>query len=399
MSPITLAAVGDISFAGKTENVLKEHGLAFPFTEVASELQSADIRFGNLESALIPEDFPLEKSSGHPLQSRDFAAETLRPLNFDVLHMASNHVLDCGWRGLQHTYDCIRGLGVQPLGAGYKQLDARALRVVEAKGTSVGFLGYLQAGDWTLEGGGGRVAYLKLADIESDIRRYRDQVDVLVISIHGDIEFQPAPSIPRRNLCRQIAEAGADLILCHHPHVPQGVEKWGDCLIHYSLGNFLFDTDGYQIGNSPEVTRSHVFLVTIEDGKITGWRRRYLRLEPGEGGRPRPIPENQYDEEDAYYKELDAILLNPERLREVWHKSCLDRLSLLMQRFEKDARLDPKLFLHKYGVQLFSNMAHEYLDGLYAIAQEDYEKHAYADFEHSRPYAAYEFRDNVAHSK
>ncbi|MDD4181832.1 MAG: CapA family protein [Victivallaceae bacterium] len=387
---ITLAAVGDMSFARKTETMLKNNGPVFPFTEIAPKLQSADIRFGNLESVLIPEDFPLEKASGHPLQSCDFATESLRLLDFHVLHMASNHVLDCGWRGLLHTYDCIRGLGAQPLGAGYNQSDARTLRIVEAKGTKVGFLGYLQAGDWTLEGGGGRVAYLKLADVESDIRRYRDQVDVMVISIHGDIEFQPAPSIPRRDLCRRIAEAGADLILCHHPHVPQGIERWKDCLIHYSLGNFLFDTDGYQINNSPEVTKSHIFFVNIEDGKISDWHRHYLRLDPNEGGRPQSIPENQYYKEDAYYKELDAILLDTKRLREAWHKNCLDRLSLLMQRFEKDAQLDPKIFLHKYGVQLFSDMAHEYLDGLYDIARDDYKKHAHADFEYSRPFAAYE---------
>lgn len=390
MKSITFAAAGDISFAGKTETMLKDHGLAFPFAKIAMELQSADIRFGNFESVLILDDFPLEKASGHPLQSRDFVAESLRPLDFHILYTASNHVLDCGWRGLLHTYDFIRGLGAQPLDAGYNQPDARALRIVVVRGTKVGLLGYLQAGDWTLEGGGGRVAYLKLADVESDIRRYRDQVDVIVISIHGDIEFQPAPSIPRRNLCRRIAEAGADLILCHHPHVPQGVEKWGDCLIHYSLGNFIFDTDGYQIGKSLEVTRSHIFFVTIEDGKITGWRRRYLRIDPDEGGRPRPIPEDRYDEEDAYYRDLDAILADPRRIREVWHKSCIDRLSLLMQRFEKDAGLDPEQFLHKYETQLFSDMSHEYLGGLYEIASDDYEKYSHADFEYCRPCAAYE---------
>lgn len=392
MSSITLAAVGDISFARKTEKAIAEHGIAYPFAEAVPELQSADIRFGNLESVLVPPGFPLEKTSGRPLQSRDFVAASLRPLCFDVLHMASNHVLDCGWRGLLHTRDCIRALGVQPLGAGSDRSDARALRIVKAGGTTVGFLGYLQAGDWTLEGGGGRLAYLKADDVESDIRRYRDQVDVLVISIHGDIEFQPAPSMPRRNLCRRIAEAGADLVLCHHPHVPQGIEQWGDCLIHYSLGNFLFDTNGYQVSNSPEVNRSHIFLVTIEDARIAGWRRRYLRLYPEEGGRPRPIAEDQYAEEEAYYRGLDAMLLNPGVLREAWHESCLKRLSNLMRQFAADAELDPRQFLRKHGKILFSDMAHEYLDGLDAMAREDYEKHAYADFEYKRPYAPYEKR-------
>ncbi|MCF7855653.1 MAG: CapA family protein [Candidatus Pacebacteria bacterium] len=72
MAKITLAAVGDISFAGKPEMAIRNNGVAFPFAEVITELQAADIRFGNQESVLIPEDFPLEKASGHPLQSRNF---------------------------------------------------------------------------------------------------------------------------------------------------------------------------------------------------------------------------------------------------------------------------------------------------------------------------------------
>jgi len=390
MSGLTLAAVGDISFARKTEAAIKNHGLAYPFAEIMDELRAGDIRFGNLESVLIPEDFPLERASGRPLQSRDVVADALRLLEFDILHMASHHVLDCGWRGLMHTYGCSRTLGVQPLGAGPNQHEARKLRTIEKKGTTVGFLGYLQAGDWTLEGGGGRIAYLKAQDVISDIQRYRGQVDVLVISIHGDIEFQPAPSMPRMTLCRQIAQAGADLILCHHPHVPQGVEKWGDCLINYSLGNFLFDTDGYQIGRNSNVNRSHVFLVTIENGKIAHWRRRYLRLHPDEGGRPKPIPEKEYANEDAYYRSLDAMLADPDALRKSWRENCLRRLSAIMRKFAADAEADPKQFLRKYGKVLFSDMAQEYMQGLYEMAREEYEKQAYGDFEYARPFAPYE---------
>ena len=99
--------------------------------------------------------------------------------------------------------------------------------------------------------------------------------------------------------------------------MPQGVKKWKDCLIHYRLGNFLFDTDGYPFNTCPEVIRSHIFHVTIEDGKIVDWHRRYLRLNRDEGGHPHPISEDQYDKEDAYYKGLDARLQDPDQLREV----------------------------------------------------------------------------------
>lgn len=389
MTKITLSAVGDISFAGQVEKNIIEHGPAYPFEKVVPELKKADMLFGNMESVMVPKDFPVTETSGRPLQSRDSVLETLRPVGFDIMHAASNHVLDCGWSGLLHTYNCLRSIGVQPLGAGPSQRDARKLRIVEKCGMKIGFIGYLQSGDWTLEGGGGRIAYLKQKDVISDIKKHRAKVDILVISIHGDIEFLPFPSMPRLRLCRKIAEAGADLILCHHPHVPQGVEKWGTCLINYSLGNFIFQLDGYLIKNSPDVSRSHIFSVDIENGRISRWHRKYLSISLEEC-RPHTLSSAEEKEEDKYYQWLDKLLKNPEKMTELWHENCLRRLSIIMNIVRSDTSLSPQLFLKKYGKQLFSDMCHEYLDGLYEIAYDEYQKNAHNDFEFKRPYAPYE---------
>ena len=389
MGKITLAAVGDISFACQVEKKTIENGLSYPFEKVMPDLQNADILFGNLKSVMIFKDFPLAKSSGKPLQSRDSVKDALRLAGFDILHMASNHVLDCGWKGLLNTYDCIDKIGAQSLGAGHSQKEARTLRVIEIDGTKIGFLGYPQAGDWTLEGGGGRVAYLKLENVISDIKQYRSVVDLIVISIHGDIEFQPAPSMPRVNVCRKIAETGADLILCHHPHVPQGIEKWGNCLIHYSLGNFVFDLNGYLIESSPNVDRSHIFYVDIENGKIVGWHRKYLKIDLKEG-RPHLLSLEENREEDKYYQWLDGILKDPGKLKELWHENCLRRLSVHLETVRNDSDLTSYQFLQKYGRLFFSDMVHEYLDGVYEIAYAEYQKNAYNDFEFKRPYAPYE---------
>lgn len=389
MSKLTLAAVGDISFWGKIEKHILDSGPSYPFENVLGDMKKADILFGNVESVMISDDFPLENCSGVPLQSRDFVAGVLKQMNFDILHMASNHVLDCGWRGLLNTYEKIRESGALPLGAGSSQEEARGLRVVEKNGMRIGFLGYLQAGDWTLEGGGGRVAYLNADDVIAEMKKHRKSVDVMVISIHGDIEFQPAPSVPRLNLCRKIAENGADLILCHHPHVPQGVERWGDCLIHYSLGNIVFDIDGYQLNNSPNVSRSHIFYVDIEDGKICSWRRKYLKIN-NEECRPYQLDKEENRKEEEYYSYLDELLKDPGRIKELWHSNCLRRLAHIINSIKNADAENPREFLRLHGKQLFSDMCHEYLDGIYEIAHEEYINNAYNDFEFKRPYAPYE---------
>jgi poly-gamma-glutamate synthesis protein (capsule biosynthesis protein) len=74
-----------------------------------------------------------------------------------------------------------------------------------------------------------------------DIDSLGNEADYVVVSCHWGIEFVDFPSPNIKRLARQMADAGADIILGHHPHVPQGIEKYKDSIIFYSLGNFLFD--------------------------------------------------------------------------------------------------------------------------------------------------------------
>src|SRR5690606_25684758 len=76
---------------------------------------------------------------------------------------------------------------------------------------------------------------------EQELEALRGQVDVTIVSLHEGYEFQSYPRLEFMQLCRKLAERGANLIYGHHPHVLQGMETVENCLILYSLGNFLFD--------------------------------------------------------------------------------------------------------------------------------------------------------------
>jgi poly-gamma-glutamate synthesis protein (capsule biosynthesis protein) len=102
-----------------------------------------------------------------------------------------------------------------------------------------------------------------LRDVEA--ARASAAVDVLVVSIHADLEFVDWPAPHRLALSRRIIEAGADLVLSHHPHVPQGLERHGRGLIAYSLGNFVFPVlgNGYMQQGSVYTGRSFILLVEL----------------------------------------------------------------------------------------------------------------------------------------
>ena len=72
----------------------------------------------------------------------------------------------------------------------------------------------------------------------------KEVVDIVVVSIHADLEFSSYPAPSRVRLSRWLVEQGADLVIQHHPHVCQGIEFHEDGLIAYSLGNFVFRVQG-----------------------------------------------------------------------------------------------------------------------------------------------------------
>lgn len=80
-----------------------------------------------------------------------------------------------------------------------------------------------------------------LNDILEDVRAVRQQVDLVVVSLHWGVEYVDQPSKAQREMAYRLIDEGVDLILGHHPHWLQGLEVYHDKLIAYSLGNFIFD--------------------------------------------------------------------------------------------------------------------------------------------------------------
>jgi poly-gamma-glutamate synthesis protein (capsule biosynthesis protein) len=107
---------------------------------------------------------------------------------------------------------------------------------MEVKGINIGFLAYCLIGD--------RTAYCSVdnpSEIVEDVKKASKEVDTLIVSMHWGNEFIRKPSPQQVELGHAIIDAGAKLILGHHPHVLQGVEQYNDGIIAYSMGNFVFD--------------------------------------------------------------------------------------------------------------------------------------------------------------
>ncbi|MDA8016088.1 MAG: CapA family protein [Thermoanaerobaculia bacterium] len=253
---IRLYAVGDVGFCGE---------LAHPGTEAWAEvgplLRSGDLTFANLETPMVPSKDP----PASPFVAPGEAAPRLRRGGFQVLSLANNHIADAGSAGVLSTLEAVRSLDIAAVGAGADGEDPGRLVVTERSGLRVGWLACARthqtqepgASFWELEGD----ALLAAA------RRHRDEVDVLVVSIHWGYMYVDYPDPSHRTLALELLAAGVDLVLGHHAHVLQGVETGpGGGVVCHNLGNFLLDWRAGEASTGPqeEQRRGAVMVIDLD---------------------------------------------------------------------------------------------------------------------------------------
>lgn len=236
---ITLVATGDIRLDGPQGVLLKLMGPAALTRRVRPWL-SGDIVFGNLETAVTGRGEKAEKRWNIRCPAKNLDA--LSEAGYTVLNLANNHVMDYGRTGLEDTLDALNERGFLHMGAGKDLGAARRPVFVEAGGLKVGFLGLTSTVPdemWAKARKAG-TAYSDFDRFPRWIREARKGCDVLVVSFHGGVEKADFPHEIQRAFGRAAVDAGADLVLGHHPHVLQPVELYKGKPILHSLGNFIF---------------------------------------------------------------------------------------------------------------------------------------------------------------
>lgn len=248
-SRVKLSFVGDVIFASTVENVLRDKGFDYPYTNVKSYLQDADLTIANLESPITSRGVAQKKEYVYrsPAEALKAFAET----GFDLVNMANNHILDYGVEGLLDTFDNLDKAGIKHVGAGRNVSEAFQPVIVEKKGIKIAFLGFSKVvdnADWKAgkykdgkDRPGVADTYALEMPIEA-IKQAKSKADLVVVIAHWGIERNDMPESYQRDFARKYVDAGADLIIGGHPHVLQGFESYKGKWIAYSTGNFLFTT-------------------------------------------------------------------------------------------------------------------------------------------------------------
>lgn len=238
---IIINAVGDIMLAGRWTRDIKKRGYDFPFRGTATELALGDINLANLESPIA--------ASGSEFTGKKFrfraepaVAPALRKAGFNLVTLANNHSMDFGPEALIETTQHLESAGINWVGAGKTLGDARQMALYTVKGKRVAFLAYSLTQPLEFFAASARPGtapgYEKL--VASDVASARRQADYVIVTIHWGREGSVAIQPYQQRTGRAAIDAGADAVIGHHPHVLQGVERYKNGIIFYSLGNFTF---------------------------------------------------------------------------------------------------------------------------------------------------------------
>ncbi|NYE56622.1 CapA family protein [Carboxydothermus ferrireducens] len=275
---IKLVFLGDVLAGGNLNYYYQKYGYDYPWQKVKKYFQGKLV-FANLESCISLRGKPERKK--YTFRGRPEFLKAMKKAGVTAVSVANNHSADYGLISLYDTLGYLRQEGIYYSGAG------RDVYITEIpwQGYKIGFLAFSRVipsttcvaspkktGIWSIyEPNVGKI--LKLI-CENDAK-----YDLLVVSVHWGVERDLTPNPPEIKLAHKLVEAGADVVMGHHPHVVQRYEIYKGRPIFYSLGNFIFTSS-----SNKETAKT-----VIAEAVFTGRKLKSVEVKHGEIKRGQPV--------------------------------------------------------------------------------------------------------------
>jgi poly-gamma-glutamate synthesis protein (capsule biosynthesis protein) len=210
-------------------------------SSLGRQLRAKGFVFLNLETTVRGSEGCIDKEP-RLITDRALLGDALEALSANVVSLANNHAFDCHASGFAAVRRVLDERRIECFGAGLDQAAAEAPLVTTAGGLRIGWLGYVAEDtcpSHVADGNGQGVNLLREESARRAVRELRETVDHVVVSLHWGIEYCNMPSPEQVAFARSLVDAGATLVLGHHAHVAQGVERHREGLIAYGLGNAI----------------------------------------------------------------------------------------------------------------------------------------------------------------
>lgn len=201
-------------------------------------IKKSDYAICNLEGVILPEKI----CSATGVFQKYSTLKILKDAFFNMLLLANNHITDKGAEGLKFVIDNANKYSFDFIGAGFSMEEVYKAKIIEVGHEKFGLINICEAqtGQFYEEEQEYGYAWLGHYNVNKLIEKIKKRVDYLLVFVHAGLEHYNLPLIEFRKLYRRYCDLGADCVIGTHPHIAQGIEKYNDKFIFYSLGNFFF---------------------------------------------------------------------------------------------------------------------------------------------------------------
>lgn len=246
------------------------------FERLRPVLVDADLALGNLESPLTRRP---HVGTGYALEADPNAAALLAGAGFDAMGVANNHAGDAGPATVLDTVGALASAGMGSVGGGATDVDAAAPLVVELGGITVGVLAFDASGGTAATATAPGVNGWAAERAREAVTELRGSVDVVVVGLHGGVEYLPRPDPALARVANLLGEWGADVVWGHGAHVAYPVEvlagEGRPAVVAPGLGNALFDQ------RLPRTREGTVLEVLVDGDGVLAMRAGTVRSDAG----------------------------------------------------------------------------------------------------------------------
>ena len=273
-----LIAGGDVSHPrGRWNNLLERQNTDL-FAEVSAYAQAADLAFVNLESPYTDAEYFLDKR--YPFATPPARINYVLQSGFNLFSLANNHMFDCGPQGVDDTLGIFERQRERLARGGPRNPGER--EAVFWAGASRSARSAYEPMIFQIPGKEIKVAFHAFGYARSNlvpvpsargvraVREHAEQVDFTIVSLHYGKEYQHVPEARHTRIYRRMIDAGADIVIGHHPHVIQGIEPYKEGIIFYSLGNFSMASKTVRHRATGARLYGLMPRVYVRDGRVEG---------------------------------------------------------------------------------------------------------------------------------
>ncbi|TET06150.1 CapA family protein [Candidatus Dependentiae bacterium] len=267
-SPTIVIGLGGDTMLGRLVNdTINTKGYKYPWGNLLPYLQKTDLTILNLENTFTKSTKKVSKTFN--FKADPDKVKTLQIAGIDVVNLANNHILDFDIEGLEETIKTLDNTDIYHVGAGSNLEKAHKAVVLTKNDIIIGIIGYTDnEPGWAAGPNKPGINYIHVGDIatvKNDIANIRNNVDLLIISIHWGPNMREKPSQQFISFAHQMIDAGVDIIHGHSAHIFQGIEIYKNKLILYDTGDFV---DDYRVDPILRNDRSFFYKVIIDKKSI-----------------------------------------------------------------------------------------------------------------------------------